>query len=130
MAIKRFYVCCHRRDYSRVLHLSPNYISAYVNLAYTYQYEGKYMRAWKAFSTALAIDKRCSLALEGRAIIHHLMSNYSGAIADIQEAIASPTMRVSCIESNCFQRNSSLNILNTTLIKALFPRLAKILLLH
>ena len=65
----------------------PSCTEALVNIAYTLQTENRPYKAWNVFSLALAIDPRCTSALEGRAIIHMSMKNYLAAMTDMARAI-------------------------------------------
>lgn len=76
-----------RKDYSRVLHLFPRNKEAFVNIAYTYQMEGKSMKAWDIFNELLALDPDCTMGLEGRAIVNYHMKNYFNALIDITRAL-------------------------------------------
>nr|KAJ3422198.1 cytochrome c oxidase subunit 1 [Polyrhizophydium stewartii] len=77
-----------RRDYARVIHMYPRCAEAYVNIAYSMQTEGKPLKAWEIFTIALIIDKHCTAALEGRAIVHLTMKNAFAALIDITRAIS------------------------------------------
>jgi len=45
-----------RRDYERALHINPQCLEAYVNLAHCLQVMGRFMQAWKQFTAAISID--------------------------------------------------------------------------
>lgn len=78
-----------RRDYQRAIRMDPRCISAYVNLAYSLQCDGRFMDAWNVVSSALRINKRSQMALECRAIINLQMLNFRGALSDLCAAIGS-----------------------------------------
>ncbi|RDD46126.1 Tetratricopeptide repeat protein 6 [Trichoplax sp. H2] len=76
-----------RRDYGKALRLSPFYLPARLNLAYSLQVDGHFKLAWNQFTIALNIDKECISALEGRAVVNLQMSNTFAALTDINQAI-------------------------------------------
>ncbi|KAI8923467.1 hypothetical protein BC831DRAFT_470816 [Entophlyctis helioformis] len=76
-----------RRDYARVIHMYPRCAEAYVNVAYTMQTESRPRKAWTIFSIALTMDRQCTAALEGRAIVHLAIKNPFAAMVDITRAI-------------------------------------------
>jgi tetratricopeptide (TPR) repeat protein len=76
-----------RRDYIRVLHVDPRRKEALINIAYAFQQQGFYKRAWRMFNQAIAIDESCHEAYEGRAIVHLTMKNLLGALNDMTKAI-------------------------------------------
>ena len=49
------FVFLHRCDYQRAVRLDPMCLPARVNLAYTLQVAGRFMQAWRQFSTAIDI---------------------------------------------------------------------------
>ncbi len=76
-----------RRDYVHVAHLFPRCPEAYINIAYTYQMEGKSKKAWEILNQILTMEPSCTMALEGRAMINYYMRNYFNAITDITTAL-------------------------------------------
>jgi tetratricopeptide (TPR) repeat protein len=76
-----------RRDYQRVIHVDPRSYKAFINIAFSYQAEGNFKRAWSVFTTLISMDSGNSEAYEGRAIVHLSMKNIAGALIDIGKAI-------------------------------------------
>ncbi|KAJ3123091.1 cytochrome c oxidase subunit 1 [Physocladia obscura] len=76
-----------KRDYARVMHMYPLCTEAYINMAYTFQMQGRYQKSWDLFTRALAVDPECTSALEGRAVVNYTMQNHFGALIDISQAI-------------------------------------------
>ena len=76
-----------RRDYARVIHMYPYNTEGYVNIGYSFQGDNKPFQAWEAFTQALTIDKRCTAALDGRAIVNLVMKNPFASLMDLSVAI-------------------------------------------
>ena len=47
------FILLHRCDYQRAVRLDPMCLPARVNLAYTLQVSGRFMQAWRQFTTAI-----------------------------------------------------------------------------
>ena len=47
------FVSMNRHDYQRVLRYDPMCLPARINLAYTLQVSGRFMQAWRQFTTAI-----------------------------------------------------------------------------
>jgi len=48
--------CVFRCDYERALHIDPQCLPAYNNLAHCLQVMGRFMQAWKQFTAAININ--------------------------------------------------------------------------
>jgi Flp pilus assembly protein TadD len=75
------------RDYARVFHIYPRSTDALVNMAYMMQTIGKPKIAWKYFTMAYTVNPKCTMALEGRALVNSSLDNPFAAYLDITMAI-------------------------------------------
>jgi len=76
-----------RCDYQRAIRVNPMCIPAYVNLCYSLQSEGRFQDAWNITTTALSIAPHNRSVREARAIVSLQMSNFTGALKDMTQAI-------------------------------------------
>lgn len=75
-------------EYGKAILINPRCASAFINLAYTYQTEGKFRRAYEMFNHALAIEPNNMSALEGRAMVMMHVQHPLGALADVTKALS------------------------------------------
>jgi tetratricopeptide (TPR) repeat protein len=74
-------------EYGKAIRLNPRCAEAYVNIAYSFQVQRKYKKAYEMFSAVLAFDRKNVAALEGRAIILLTVNHMLGALADMTKAL-------------------------------------------
>lgn len=76
-----------RRSFQAALHMNPTLAPARINLAFSFQAQGRMSQAWSSLTCVLAEDPSNATALEGRAIVNLLCGNTSGALADVTSAL-------------------------------------------
>lgn len=76
-----------RWDYQRAIRVDPTLMTGYINLAYSLQCEGQFQDAWNILTAALRVNPNARGVLEARAIVNLQMSNFTGALKDMSNAI-------------------------------------------